>query len=48
MKIEIAQLFVSAHGSVAVEDFAARTEQIANPLSLVANFERTSGKTGQK
>ena len=48
MKIDIAQQLVAPESGIAVENFAARAEQIANSLGLVADLQRTSGETGEK
>ena len=48
MKIDVAQQLVATAGAIAVENFAARDDQIANSFGLVADLERTSGETGEK
>ena len=48
MEIHVAQLLVATEGAFAVEDFAARADQVANSFRLVADFKWTSGEAGQK
>jgi hypothetical protein len=48
MKIDIAQQLVTPESAIAAQNFTARADQIANPLSLVANLQWISRETGQK
>ncbi len=48
MKIDIAQQLVSPESGVAVENFAARAEQIADPFGLIADFQRATGEADHK
>src|ERR1035437_10486629 len=48
MEIDIAQQLITPESAVVAQNFTARADQIANPLSLVANLQWTSRETGQK
>src|ERR1700735_952436 len=48
MKIDIAQQLVSPDSGVTVENFAARSEQIADPFGLMGDFQRATGEAGHK
>ncbi len=48
MKIDIAQQLVTPESGIAVENFAARAKQIANPFGLMGDFQRAAGEADHK
>src|SRR5208282_2993802 len=48
MKIDVTQQPVAPESAVAIENFAARSDQIADSPGQVSNFEWASGETSEK